>query len=806
MTDFTSRTPSPSVAALATAKRLPAEFLRDLGLRDTARGVAIPYHDAAGNELFARERLTLTGKNETRQPKGVPLAAYGSERIDRANKTGVLFLVEGESDCWTLWYHDLPALGIPGANAAKVILPEHVEAVGAVYVVVEQRPDGAPDSGGEQFRRGAPERLSALGYKGRVYELRMPAPLKDVSDLHCADPDKFLMRFQGAVTAAPPLQAGLGGGGAAESPEDWPAPLPIGGAPDAPPFPVEVFPEPLQRFVREAAAALPCPPDYLAVPLLVIAGGVIGASRALAIKPGHVQRAALYAAVIGTPGAAKTPALEAVVDPVHEIDEEAHARWELAMEKYEADLKEHEAKAKDAKKNNERPPDKPAKPRLSRQTVDDATAESLAPILKENPRGVVMVADELIGWVGRMNCYREGGKGADRQFWLSAWSGKTTTIDRKKTHDLGPIRIHKPFIGVIGGLTPDKLPTLRGDRPRQRVEQDGFLDRLLLSYPAELPAAEENWRDISEDTSKQLADVFTKLRTLEMVPVQDGLVLHGRRPHLVKLSSAGKAVWQKFTRQLAAERNADDFPRHLAGPWAKFRGYCGRLALIVHFLRWACGEVGSDTADVDGESMKRAACLINYFKGHAAKVYGTIDADRRIDDARQVLRWLESHPEPAVFSRRDVHQGLRRNTRFEHPESLDESLKLLQEYGYLRAVRSTNAAHRGRPAAEKYERNPLWICPQYPQNPRNDVGGGNSGTAACSFEDFEDIEDIPEEENKRRSEESVGGQKGTNREGEALRRERGPGANGESPADPEDGGSWFAPGHEGFTTPFQDEK
>jgi hypothetical protein len=771
-----SQTPQPSVSALAAAKRLPADFLRGLGLRDTARGVAIPYRDAAGNELFARERLTLTGKNETRQPKGVPLAAYGSERIGRANRTGMLLLVEGESDCWTLWYHDLPALGIPGANAAKVIRPEHVEAVGVVYVVVEQRPDGAPDGGGEQFRRGVPERLSALGYKGRVYELRMPAPLKDVADLHCADPDKFLMRIQGAVTAATPLRVGPGGG-AAESPEDWPAPLPLGGAPGAPPFPIEAFPEPLQRFVREAAAALPCPPDYLAVPLLVIAGGVIGASRALAIKPGHVQRAALYAAVIGTPGAAKTPALEAVVDPVHEIDEEAHARWELAMEKYEADLKEYEAKAKDAKKNNERPPDKPAKPRLSRQTVDDATAESLAPILKENPRGVVMVADELIGWVGRMNCYREGGKRADRQFWLSAWSGKTTTIDRKKTHDLGPIRIHKPFIGVIGGLTPDKLPTLRGDRARQRVEQDGFLDRLLLSYPAELPAAEENWRDISEDTSKQLADVFARLRTLEMVPVQDGLVVRGRRPHLVKLSPAGRAVWQQFTRELAAQRNADDFPRHLAGPWAKFRGYCARLALIVHFLRWACGEVGSDTADVDAESMKRAACLINYFKGHAAKVYGTIDADPRIADARQVLRWLESHPDPAVFSRRDVHQGLRRNTRFEHPESLDESLKLLQEYGYLRAVRPANAAHRGRPAAEKYERNPLWICPQYPQNPRTNVGGGDSGTAADSFEDFEDIEDISEEDNK----------------------------NGETRADPENGGSWCAPGHEGVTTPF-DEK
>ncbi len=29
---------------------------------------------------------------------------------------GWLLLVEGESDCWTLWAHNLPALGIPGKS------------------------------------------------------------------------------------------------------------------------------------------------------------------------------------------------------------------------------------------------------------------------------------------------------------------------------------------------------------------------------------------------------------------------------------------------------------------------------------------------------------------------------------------------------------------------------------------------------------------------------------------------------------------------------------------------------------------
>jgi hypothetical protein len=51
-------------------------------------------------------------------------------------------------------------------------------------------------------------------------------------------------------------------------------------------FPVDVFPAPLARFVTEVAAALPCPPDFVGVPLLAVLGAAIGTSRVLEVKPG----------------------------------------------------------------------------------------------------------------------------------------------------------------------------------------------------------------------------------------------------------------------------------------------------------------------------------------------------------------------------------------------------------------------------------------------------------------------------------------------------------------------------------------
>src|SRR5436309_11552169 len=50
---------------------------------------------------------------------------------------------------------------------------------------------------------------------------------------------------------------------------------------DRPPFPVEVFPEPVAIFVRRVAAAMGCPIDFPAVAALVVSAAAVGAARSL---------------------------------------------------------------------------------------------------------------------------------------------------------------------------------------------------------------------------------------------------------------------------------------------------------------------------------------------------------------------------------------------------------------------------------------------------------------------------------------------------------------------------------------------
>src|SRR5262249_53666035 len=171
-----------TLAELAKAKNLPSDFLSELGLSDLpqGRGVAVRYYDRTLAEIAVKRRTPQKAKDGTSWPNGRPLAAYGQWRLNDADKAGFLILVEGESDCWALWFHELPALGIPGANAVKTLEKEFIEAVQTVYIHRE------PDKGGATFVEGMVKRLAAIGFTGKVFELRMRDGIKDPADLHVA--------------------------------------------------------------------------------------------------------------------------------------------------------------------------------------------------------------------------------------------------------------------------------------------------------------------------------------------------------------------------------------------------------------------------------------------------------------------------------------------------------------------------------------------------------------------------------------------------------------------------------------------
>jgi hypothetical protein len=482
---------------------------------------------------------------------------------------------------------------------------------------------------------------------------------------------------------------------------DWPDPVPLGAAPEAPPFPLDVLPGPLHHFVAEAARALHCPADLVAVPLLVLAGGAAGNARHLALTASHVQAPCLYAVVVGRPGTAKSPALKLLRGPFDSAQQDYLEAWREQYALWE----------------QSEPAARGPKPAPRRCLLSDATTESLGPILAGNPRGVVMIRDELTGLVTGMNQYKAG-RGHDRQVYLALWAGDALLVDRKSDRDRqgGPLHVEGPFLAIVGGTQPGLLAQWRGGSRHGPPPDDGFLDRFLIVHPAELPAAGEQWLEVSPAALAAWRGAVEKLLALEMAEEE------GRpKPVLVGLTDCGRRAWEEFTHAHAAEVNGGDLPPHLHGAWAKLRGYAARLALIVHLLRQVCGEAVA--ADVDGDSLRRAARLVAYFKGHRLKVDASMDADPRMADARRVLSWL-CEQRRQRFSRRDAYNGLRGTYR--KVDELVAVLAVLEKHGLIRPEPPAERCGPGRKPSPVYEVHPS-VFEECAHNPQNTQNGGAAG-------------------------------------------------------------------------------
>jgi hypothetical protein len=206
--------------------------------------------------------------------------------------------------------------------------------------------------------------------------------------------------------------------------------------------------------------------------------------------------------------------------------------------------------------------------------VNDTTIEALIPNLKANPRGLLLERDELVGWVKSMDQYRSGGKGADRQFWLSTWSNRPVSVDRKSRNG-EPLSVLRPFVNVIGSIQPTVLSELAENR------EDGMLERFLFVYPEPVNAM---WTedDVSEAAEVGYRDLYDKLRNLSLDVDEMGDPVETP----VAFTPEAKELFIHAYNAHRAEMGTPGFPSHLRSPWSKLEAYLVRLILILAACRF----------------------------------------------------------------------------------------------------------------------------------------------------------------------------------------------------------------------------
>jgi hypothetical protein len=348
----------------------------------------------------------------------------------------------------------------------------------------------------------------------------------------------------------------------------------------------------------------------------------------------------------------KTPAADRALRFVRDRQRAAFAEHRAALAVFEQEQREYESQRRSKSAATIAPPERPLAERF---LVDDVTIEGLAPIVEQNPRGVLVDRDELSGWFD-FDRYNGGRGGAEVGRWLSIYNAGPLTVDRKHS---GTIYVPSAAVSIAGGIQPQVLARVTGSR---HVD-NGLLQRFILAAPPKRMKAIPSG-DVGFATVAAVEETFSTL--LAIRSAEDG------GPKVLDLEPEAADRFRAFYQEHAAEQFAATGPE--ASMLAKAEGWAARLALVCHLIAQAGSDPGrGDRVRVD--SIEAGVGLARWAAREWRRVFNAISGPTETDD-RGLAEWIAARG--GCASVRDVQRGLR---RYRSPGAAEAALDRLAKLG-----------------------------------------------------------------------------------------------------------------------------
>lgn len=358
-------------------------------------------------------------------------------------------------------------------------------------------------------------------------------------------------------------------------------------------FPYDIFPDEITNYISFQKIQH----EYLAGAALMAVATAIGNTVELQALQGYNVKPILYMAIVSPAGGGKSPAMTTMFRPIEDWDDVLYRQYSEKRKVYNQDLAEYK---KD--KNNTKEPEKPPFPQT---IIKDSTIEMVIKILSENPLGCILSADELIGFLNRMNAYKSGD---DVQKWLELWNGSPILLQRI-TRDEN--KVQEPFCHIIGGIQVGVLETLS----KEQNEHNGFFHRFLFVYPK--PETKPDWGNLNMPNVVE-QDFFNYFGVLLNSRLQDK-----KRYSLSNEADALYAEWYNNKNKKYNIATSDQ----VKGIISKYQNYCLRLALIIEVMNNPDRRIGI----VSYLSMERAIRLVEYFLGNMYKAIKILTPETPVD-------------------------------------------------------------------------------------------------------------------------------------------------------------------------------
>ena len=461
-------------------------------------------------------------------------------------------------------------------------------------------------------------------------------------------------------------------------------PEPLPELPDVMPFDYLYLPNALRGNVRDISERMQCPPDFAAIGVLVMTAAIIG--RKVAIRPKRKDdwtvTPNLWGAVVGNSGVMKSPTLAAALSPIKKLQTAAFNVFNTAKAEFDANgellklqqsVNTYEAKSKlkkDASANVShllKSPQGWEPPILKRYITNNASYEALGELLMENPNGLMVESDEIIGLLKQLDT---SGQEVARSFYLTAADGdKGYTFDRIMRGK--GLHIPALCLSIIGGIQPGVLAEYVRQATGGGAGADGLLQRFgLMVYPDVSP----DWKEVDRhpdsavrEAVNLLAVRLDKLNPTDIGAENDNGVL------FLHFDNEAQVLFSEWRASLEIRlRSGEEHPA-IVSHLSKYRKLIPSLALINHLC-------DSRHSAVTEAALLRAIAFSEYLESHAQRIYSYATRPN-IDAAKTLLKRLTSGKLTDIFKTRDVY--LKGWAGLETPSKAQSAIDLLREYHHL---------------------------------------------------------------------------------------------------------------------------
>lgn len=393
-----------------------------------------------------------------------------------------------------------------------------------------------------------------------------------------------------------------------------------------------LIPESIRDWVCDIADRMQVPLVSVSVLAFTMFGSVIGRQARIFPKreDDWYEVANLWSMIIMPSGRLKSPIINSILRPLEVIAQQEAEKFGAAekiallnrslveaqiqtlkkdMQKFASSIKDDSLKELSSKQSEFlRLQDELEKslPSAKRFKIHDATVEKIGELLKSNPNGMLLVRDELSGWLSSLDRH---GHESDRAFFLEAWNGKGSyDVDRILR---GTIHIPALCLSILGGIPPSKIESYIESAVADSVGNDGLLQRFSLMVYADF---KKDWRLVDRAPNLQAYDKICR-----MLSHLVNLAPSTTTPREFRFSPDAQELFYDWLCKLEKSIRVDEFEcEAFISHVSKYRKLVPALSLQFFLLKSFADD---SSTKIDVESTSLAIAWTRILEAHARRVY-----------------------------------------------------------------------------------------------------------------------------------------------------------------------------------------